>query len=260
MLTFRNTTIVFFLLLFLMNILRFAGFGIHFAFILVLIAAYLAVSVTFSFFIGSGYHMKALCKGENTGKMVALTFDDGPDVEFTGRILDVLKEAGVPATFFCIGKKIPGNENLIRRMNDEGHLIGMHSFSHSAWFDFFSPSRMKKEFMRCEDELRRLTGKRPLLFRPPYGVINPMVKSAIQETGYHVIGFSKRAFDTTSGNETKIFSRITRNIEPGDILLLHDTVGHNIRVVTDLVEHLAGKGFTFVSLDKLLQIEPYEKI
>jgi peptidoglycan-N-acetylglucosamine deacetylase len=260
MLTFRNTTITFFLLLFLLNILRIAGFGIHFSFALILMIVYLAVSVTFSFFICSGYHMKAFCKGVTTQKIVALTFDDGPDVEFTGRILDLLRDAGVPATFFCIGKKIRGNEQILRRMNDEGHLIGMHSFSHSAWFDFFSQLRMKKEFVLCENEIRQITGKRPLFFRPPYGVINPMVKSALRGTGYHVIGFSRRAWDTTAGSEKKIFSRLSRNIKPGDIILLHDTIGFNLHVVQDLLNHLAGQGFTVVSLHKLLKIDPYEKI
>jgi peptidoglycan-N-acetylglucosamine deacetylase len=260
MFTFRTTTIVFFILLFLMNILGFAGLGIHYWHYLILIGIYLIVSVTFSFFIRSGFHMQALSRGNTVERSVAITFDDGPDVEFTSRILDVLHDADVSATFFCIGRKIDGNEELVRRMDKEGHLIGTHSYSHSNWFDLFSAFRMRSEFQRSEEKIIRILGKRPLMFRPPYGVINPMVKRALKGMGYQLIGFSNRAWDTVTKKENRILERLVGKVKPGDIILLHDTMQQNIGVLKGLLDWLSRNNHKVVSLDKLLDIRPYEKI
>ena len=259
MFTFRTTTITFFILFFLLNILGFAGFGVHFWHYLALIGIYITVSVTFSFFIRSGYHLKAFSRGITNEKIVSITFDDGPDIECTHRILEILNTADVKATFFCIGRKIDGNEELLRRMDKDGHLIGTHSYSHSNWFDLFSSHRMKKEFITTEEKVNQIIGKRPLLFRPPYGVINPLVKRALSGTGYHVIGFSNRAWDTVLKKEGKILSGITRSLKPGDIVLLHDTVQQNINVLKGFLDYLTQNGYQVVSLDKLLNILPYEK-
>jgi peptidoglycan/xylan/chitin deacetylase (PgdA/CDA1 family) len=258
MFNFRSTTILFFLLLFTMNILGLSGIYVHFYWYIVLVLVYLSISVTMSFFIRSGYHMKALCKAETNEKIIALTFDDGPDPDLTPRLLDVLKESATPATFFCIGKKIRLHADLLRRMVAEGHLIGTHSYSHSDWFDFFSPSRMRKEFRMTVQEVLDATGRKPILFRPPYGVINPMVRRALHKSGFHVIGFSNRAWDTSSRKDEIIFERLKKNLSPGDIILLHDTVPASIEVVKKLVEYTHQAGYRIVPLDRLLNIQAYE--
>lgn len=258
MLTFRNTTIVFFILLFTMNILGMFGFPTHYYQYILLVALYLILSVSMSFFIRSGYHMKALCNTITEEKIVSISFDDGPDLELTPKLLDQLKDLGIPATFFCIGQKIKGNEGLLKRMNSEGHLIGTHSYSHSNWFDLFSPARMRRELENSSQAVFEATGKKPLLFRPPYGVINPMLKRALHESGLYVIGFSNRAWDTSSRKQEIIFARIMKNLKPGDIILLHDTVPENIEVIKCMAEKMTQAGYRIVPLDKLLNIQPYE--
>lgn len=258
MVTFRNTTFAFFFLLLTINIAGFSGVTIHWYIYAALVFIYLTFSVTMSFFIQSGFHMKALCKADTSEKIVSLTFDDGPDSELTPKLLDRLKSLDVTATFFCIGRKIPGNEELLKRMYREGHLIGTHSYSHSNWFDFYSPSRMRKELEESSQLVFAATGKKPLLFRPPYGVINPMLRKALQGTGLHVTGFSNRAWDTSRRNKEKNISRIMKNLEAGDIILLHDTVPETIVAINDLVEEIQHAGYRIVSLDKLLNIDPYE--
>jgi peptidoglycan-N-acetylglucosamine deacetylase len=257
MFTFRSTTIAFFILLFTLNIMTIAGIPVHWVFYILLVAVYLAVSVTMSFFIRSGYHMKALCRAETKEKILSVTFDDGPDRATTPLLLDVLRETNVPATFFCIGRKIKGNEDILARMVAEGHLIGTHSYSHSDWFDFFSPGRMQQEFRESSRLIFEATGKKPLLFRPPYGVINPMVKRALKGTGFHVAGFSNRAWDTTSREEDVILERLKRNLKPGDIVLLHDTVMTNTGVIRKFVDFARRSGYTVVPLDRLLNITAY---
>jgi len=258
MVTFRNTTIVFFILLFTLNILGMLWFPVHYYNYIILFSIYMTLSVSMSFFIRSGYHMKALCNAVTEEKMVSITFDDGPSYKLTPKLLDQLKNLGIQATFFCIGNKMKGNEDLLKRMNSEGHLIGTHSYSHSNWFDLFSPKRMRRELENSAQIVFEATGKKPLLFRPPYGVINPMLKRALHGTGFHVIGFSNRAWDTSSRKKEIILSRIMKNLEPGDIILLHDTVPESIEVIKDLVEQTKQAGFRIVPLDQLLNIPAYE--
>ena len=258
MLTFRKTTHIFFILLLLLCVFVIIGFEVYYWYFLVLAGIYISITFGFSFFIRSGFFYEALSREDTNEKNISITFDDGPDIEYTHLILDILKAADAKATFFCIGKKIRGNEELLKRMDKEGHLIGTHSYSHSNWFDLFSSSRIKKEFQQCEELMHEITGKRPLLFRPPYGVINPLVKKALEGTGYHVIGFSNRAWDTVTQREEKILSRICRSLKPGDIVLLHDTVQQNINVLKEFLDHLSMHDFKIVPLDKLLNIEAYE--
>jgi len=256
MFTFRSVTISFFILLFLLNLVSVFIYPLPFILYLLLILIYLSVSVIFSFFIGSGFHMKALYKAETREKKVAITFDDGPNHEFTPRILDILKNRA-PAAFFIIGRNLDNNEQIIKRMATEGHIIGNHSYTHSYWFDFFSPAKMRNELSQTEKAIYQITGKKPLLFRPPYGVINPLLKKALQSFNYHVIGFSKRAWDTSEKSEEKILNRLIRKLQPGDIILLHDSVPASIKVLEKLLQFLDDNGYTVVRPDVLLNIQPY---
>jgi peptidoglycan/xylan/chitin deacetylase (PgdA/CDA1 family) len=257
MFTFRTTTLIFFLFLLLMNILMFAGVTIHFLCYILLITGYLTVSVTASFYICSGFHMKALCHGKTEQKVIAITYDDGPHPENTPEILDVLK-ANAKATFFCIGSKVQGNEALLKRIDDEGHLIGTHSYTHSYWFDLYSPTRMKNELTKSEKVLFEIIGKKPLLFRPPYGVINPMLKKALGSFSYQVIGYSNRSLDTVTKDEKKTLERLIRKLQPGDIVLLHESVPYAASLLKKFLYQIAEKGYIVIGLDELLNIQPYE--
>ena len=203
MFNFRTTTVAFFIVFATMNILALNGIHVPGTCYLWLIAVYLGVSFAMSFRIGSGFHMKAYCHGNRNEKMISLTFDDGPERKPTAAVLDVLKAENVKATFFCIGHKLNGTEELVRRIHDEGHLLGSHSFSHSDLFDFLMPAQMRREFDQTSVLFDGIIQKRPRFFRPPYGVINPMVKKALKNTGFYVIGFSNRAFDTRAKTQEK---------------------------------------------------------
>jgi peptidoglycan-N-acetylglucosamine deacetylase len=258
MVNFRATTFLFFLILLTMNILRLAGIHVPYYFYGILIAAYFGFSVFMSFFTRSGFHMKAYCSADTREKVIALTFDDGPDPAITPLVLDHLKQLQTPATFFCIGKKIKENEDLISRMDKEGHLVATHSFSHAHLFDLYSPRRMRKELNLSAEAVLGLINKWPLFFRPPYGVINPMVRAALKGTGFHVIGFSNRAWDTSSRESGIIIKRILNNLKPGDVVLLHDTIKETAESLPDLIEKIKEKGYRIVALDKLLNLPCYE--
>jgi peptidoglycan/xylan/chitin deacetylase (PgdA/CDA1 family) len=258
MLTFRNTTFAFFIILLIFNILGLTGFPIHYYYYISLVLFYLAFSIAMSFFIRSGFHLKVVCNGQTNKKIVSLTFDDGPDNQLTPKLLDQLHELGIPATFFCIGNKVEENRDLLQRMNQEGHLLGTHSFTHSNWFDFFSSKRMRKELEESSKSIFQVIGKKPLLFRPPYGVINPMLKKELRGSGLIVIGFSNRAWDTSSRNEEAIRSRIIKKLRPGDIILLHDIIPETIGIIKSLIGMLNQEGYQIISLEKLLNISAYD--
>lgn len=257
MFNFRSTTLVFFLLLILMNILGFMGFSTHIVLYILLIASYFTVSFSASFFICSGFYMKTFCNRKTKQKVIAITYDDGPHPGKTDVILDVLKDHA-KATFFCIGKKIPGNEAILKRMNDEGHLVGTHSYSHSNWFDLYSSKKMKRELKQSEDLIYEILRKKPLFFRPPYGVINPMLKKALRSFSYHIIGYSNRSLDTVTKDENKAIKRLIGNLRPGDIILLHDTVPYAATLLQKFLFQIAEKGYIVIGLDQLLNIQPYE--
>ena len=119
--------------------------------------------------IRSNIYLKVFCKKQTEEKIVAVTFDDGPDPIQTPKVLQILKEQQIPACFFCIGHKVTGNESLIRQIIDDGHLIGNHSFTHTGHFPLYSLSRMKKDMQACQSALEQVTSQKIRLFRPPFG-------------------------------------------------------------------------------------------
>ena len=157
-----------------------------------------------SYSIQSGIYLRSFCKKHTAEKIVALTFDDGPDSLQTPKVLQVLKEYQVTACFFCIGHKVKGNEAILQKMVAEGHLIGNHSHTHSGLFPLYGLSKMKKDLQTCQCELERVTSQPVSLFRPPFGVTNPTIAKAVRQLGYTPIGWSIREplFCCTTGCRT----------------------------------------------------------
>ncbi len=214
-------------------------------------------------FIGSSaislnYHVKAYCGNDaETKKIISITFDDGPNA-FTEPVLDVLKDFQAPAAFFCIGRHIEQKPALFKRMVDEGHIVGNHSYSHSPMFDFFRQARVKEEIELTDRMIKTITGKRVRLFRPPYGVTTPSIRRALAETMHHVVGWNIRSYDTVIKNEEKLLNRIKARIRPGGIILLHDSSERTVRVLKQLLLFLQEQDYTVVSLEQLLNIRAYE--
>lgn len=210
-----------------------------------------------SYYIGSDFHIPVLCKANTVKKEVALTFDDGPVEKNTSLILDVLKQNNVPAAFFCIGKRMSENPSLTKRINDEGHLLGNHSYSHHFFFDLFSKKAMLNELKETNRIAEGIMNKKLRLFRPPYGVTTPVLAKAISEGGYLPVGWSLRSMDTTTKDKTKLVNKISNNIKPGDVILLHDSAKVTGESLQTIIDSVCKKGFKFVRLDQLLKIEAY---
>ncbi len=265
MLTFRRFTLLFFITLLGLNLWNiFIGnsiggiFHTHAAIVYsVLIILYFGISFAMAFLPCSDFHHPVICHGNTHEKTVSITFDDGPDPVKTPAILDILKKNDIRATFFCIGKNIPGQEQLLQRIVDEGHLVCNHSFSHSKWFDLFPARRMRAELLETDRIIKQVTGSSPLFFRPPFGVVNPMVSNALKNMHWQAVGWSIRSLDTMVSDDRKILNRIHKRLEPGAIILLHDFTHFAENHLEELLILIRKEGFEVIPLDKLLKLPSY---
>lgn len=224
-----------------------------------LIILFFGSSLAMAFFPSSGFHYPyVFTHGKNDEKIISLSFDDGPDPLFTPLILDILKQHEITATFFIIGKKIGGNEDILRRMVSEGHIVGNHSWAHTNLWDFSSARRMTADLERNISEMAKITGRKMKLFRPPFGVINPMVARAVKKTGVKVVTWSFRSFDTVAKDPSVLLQKTLAGVKAGDILLFHDTCGITAGILENLIVTLQAEKFRFVPLVELINTQAYE--
>lgn len=223
--------------------------------LLIPVVIYIHLLVFGAIFIQWNFYVKSYNKGVQS-KQVALTFDDGP-AQYTSVILDVLKKEGVQAAFFSIGKNAVANPEIVKRWHSDGHLIGNHSYDHGFNFDWKTSKAMQEEINKTNNAIMQIAGVTPKLFRPPYGVTNPNLAKAITCSDMYSIGWNVRSFDTTAKNKADLEARILNRLKGGDIVLLHDSQQITAEILTDLIRTAREKGFTFVRVDKLLDLKPY---
>lgn len=224
------------------------------AFWIILFVSFLLLAVFFfyaSYNISSGVYVKTFCRKKTTEKEIALTFDDGPDSEYTPQILNILKSRNVEAAFFCIGNKVEKNPELTKKIKEEGHLIGNHSYSHINTFPLFSANKMIEDIRAAEKAIESVTGEPVAYFRPPFGVTNPLIRKALKAFNYTVIGWNIRSLDTSSTDVDTIFNRIIRQVKPGSVILLHDTMPHTGQVLIKTLDYLADNGYVVKRVDKM---------
>lgn len=185
----------------------------------------------------------------------ALTFDDGPDPEGTQAVLDLLAEYDVPATFFCIGEHVEAHPEVARRIHDEGHLLGNHSFSHSLFLTFANPDRLAKDMARCQDMIETTTGYRPRFYRPPFGLRNHSTHAATVFNRVLVVGWGSDSMDTTRRSTGAVVERCLSSLGPGTIMRLHDkgpTPSRTIEIVRQILDAAKRRGLRPVRLDALI--------
>ena len=187
------------------------------------------------------------------GQQLRLTIDDGPDPRQTPQILDLLARKGVRAEFYVIGKKAATHPELCRRMRDEGHLVQNHTFSHpSVTFWSAGPRRACREIARCSAAIREATGCEPTRFRAPVGMANPFVHLAARELGLKLTGWSASGNDGLPHDPARVVRKITTALQPGGIVLLHDShlpgmrEGQRACTLEALLASVRDHGFSFV--------------
>lgn len=222
------------------------------------VVLYLALLIYGSVNIQSNFFIPVYCFTNSVEKHIALSFDDGPSPEFTPLVLSTLSQYDALATFFVIGKNIPGNEKILKQIDSAGHSIGNHSYSHTFFIDFKGKQEFKDEIMLTTECVAKVIGKRMVLFRPPYGVTTPHVAKAITELNCFVIGWSIRSYDTTSGSAHTIAQRVQSQIKPGAIILFHDTSSKTIEALKQTLDFAKNNDYKVVSVEQLLKINAYE--
>ncbi len=236
MLNFKTVSLSFIILILILAPLTYFRHELFFVLALIILI-YIFLLVRGSVFVNSGFYIQAYCRGNGTEKSIALSFDDGPDPGTTPLLLDLLKVSGIKAAFFCIGEKAEKYPELLKRIVEEGHILGNHSYSHSAYFDLYSSKKMKKELQKTHKIFEDISGKSPLWFRPPYGVTNPSLRKAVDSMAYKVMGWSIRSLDTKGESVQIIFERIRKKWHPGAIILLHDNLGDVNKLMQMIIDY-----------------------
>ncbi len=180
--------------------------------------------------------------------VIAITFDDGPHSNYTELLLDGLKERGVRASFFVVGERIKGNEELILRMSEEGHLIGNHTYSHIQ-LSMVNEEAVYEEIDRTNAEIESITGNKVEYIRPPYGTYDEELECAINMSE---VMWTIDPKDWDTKDVDKIVEAVVNEASDGDIILLHDIYPSSVAAALKIIDELQDKGFVFVTVDEIL--------
>lgn len=223
------------------------------------IVLFVTILIIGSFKISLNFFLPSISNLKTSEKVIAITFDDGPNPDVTPGLLDLLLKENISATFFCTGSQVERYPEILKNINGNGHLVGNHTYSHNPWFAFYPAKKMILELEKTNDIIEKVLGKKPLLFRPPYGVTNPSLRTAIEETGLVSVGWSLRSFDTIKTKE-KVLRKLKRKTKAGDVVLFHDNDEKILWILKEYFSWLNTNNFKIVSLAQLFDIEAYENV
>lgn len=199
---------------------------------------------------GHGTAEPAAAIVNENGPVIALTFDDGPYPKVTGHILDVLEKNGVCATFFVLGSRIEGHEDMLTRMDELGCEIGNHSFSH-ADLTRLSKADCQRELSDTDAEIRRVTGHEASVVRPPYGYYNKTVMSAAERP---LILWTVDTNDWRGKAPGEIADYVIQQAKEGSVILMHDQQTQTADAMEMIIPTLIDEGFRFVTVSELIRL------
>ncbi|MEF9990923.1 MAG: polysaccharide deacetylase family protein [Peptostreptococcaceae bacterium] len=198
-------------------------------------------------------------RGNDNEKIIALTFDDGPDNVFTPQILDILKKYDVKATFFLVGENVVWNSEIVKRENEEGHEIGNHTFTHINVAKR-SYGEIDKEITDTQEAIKKIIGKEPKLFRPPYRAISRNMCSIVKEKDMNIILWSNLdPRDWSNPGVYSITNTILTKSQNGTIILLHDyntvrnSKSQTIQALDIIIPKLKAQGYKFVTISQMIE-------
>ncbi len=227
----------------------------------------LIILIVYGYFIPtSPVFGKVYYKGIYIEKVVALTFDDGPNEPYTSEILDILDSHKVKATFFVIGKNVELYPETAKRMIAEGHVLGNHSYSHNA--NHALTEYGAKDLAVAQEAIFNTVGVRPHLYRPPHGKKSPWELEEVRKQGMIEVTWSVSTGELNAASPMSVAEKIVRETHPGEIILLHDGYGtsHNcgksdksltVEALPLIIEKLQAEGYRFVTVPELLDVPAY---
>ena len=198
-------------------------------------------------------------RGRRGHGRVALTFDDGPDPEHTLAIASALEAVGQRATFFVVGERVRQHPELVRRLVDRGHDLGLHSDDHSLKSSLPSMRWLRDDFRHSAEALSEVVGRSPRFYRPPVGLVNPRIQRVAAEAGLLVIGWSVRARDGVAADAEAVAARVSAGLVDGAIVLMHDHLRGGGRpaardALPAVLAILEERGLRSVPLSELLEV------
>lgn len=203
-------------------------------------------------------------QGNSSLKQVALTFDDGPDVYFTTRVLDILKQNGIKATFFIMGQRASANPEMVKRIVSEGHAIGNHTWNHPNLVKI-KPGQIKDEISKTEGELDKIVGYHPSIFRPPYGSASYSVLKEVSSMGYYIVDWSVDTRDWAGTPPLQIMTYVKSEFRPGGIILQHcaggkdENLTNTLEVLPQIISYLKQNDCKFVTIPEMFNIPVAKK-
>lgn len=180
-------------------------------------------------------------------RVVALTFDDGPSAKYTEILLDGLKERGVKVSFFLIGECIEGNEEIVKRMDEEGHLVGVHCLHHTD-LTREKPEEANNQLEQTKSMIEAVTGKTPEYVRPPFGNWNETLGDKVSMVP---VFWNVDSVDWKLKNTSRIVNKVIKDTKNGDIILMHDEFQTSVEAAFQIIDNLLANGYTFVTVDEL---------
>ncbi len=198
-------------------------------------------------------------KGPSTKYEIALTFDDGPDDIFTPKILDILKEKKVKATFFLVGYRIEKYPDIAKRIVQEGHTVGNHSYNHPDFLQM-KEADFQRQINITDKLISSLTGSAPTIVRPPYGQINEKQLEWLTQNKRVVVQWDVDSIDWKGLKSEEIVNNILSRVRPGSIVLLHSgtaaggDLSGTVQALPTVIDDLRKKGFKLVTVPDLLDI------
>lgn len=194
-------------------------------------------------------------------KLVAFTFDDGPDSRYTAAILDILKEKGVKATFFVVGQQVEKEPEMLKRIVDEGHAVGNHTMNHKQ-LPKLTDKQMKQEIDGADKLIENVIGYKPTMVRAPYGAVSDALKTYMKNENRLLVGWNVDTRDWAGTSVADMRSMIKEKTKPGAIILMHSFGGKNIKHTVEMlpgaIDDLIKMGYTFVTADQLASYEEAE--
>lgn len=225
----------------------------HQRFFFIILFLYLLLLFSLIYLFLPQIRMSGETKIGRKGK-VYLTFDDGPSERWTPKILEILREKKVKACFFIVGQKAKRHPEVVRRILEQGHGIGNHTYTHRK-LAFLSYRNVLKEIERCEDEIFKITGKNVKLLRTPHGFRSFFLPFIAKRKGLKVITWTKGIWDTEGPPEGEIIRRIFKRIKDGEILLLHDgnekSAPKLLSTLPKIIDEYVKRGFEFGNLEEI---------
>ncbi len=197
---------------------------------------------------GSSVSQEDADLGLQEKKKIALTFDDGPDSEYTPMLLDGLAERNVKATFFVIGKQAEAQPQVMERLVKEGHLIGNHTYNHVD-IQHMTASAAKEEILKANEIIAKYTGEEPCFLRPPFGSGSSRLEKEIEMIP---VLWTIDTMDWSCQNESRICSTVYREIKENSIILMHDEYPTTVRAALSIIDKLQKDGYEFVTVDKIV--------